>query len=80
MTPIDTNSGVATTTATMTYGEALLAPTTVLYSPVTEALYKAGITPHYCANITGHGWRKLLRHPAEHRYRIHTVPEPSRRC
>ena len=24
----------------------------------------AGITPHYCANITGHGWRKLLRHPA----------------
>ena len=36
---------------------------------------KAGITPHYCANITGHGWRKLLRHPAEHRYRIHTVPE-----
>ncbi|CAN5896172.1 phosphoribosylformylglycinamidine cyclo-ligase [soil metagenome] len=57
----------------LTYGEALLAPT-VLYSPVTEALYKAGITPHYCANITGHGWRKLLRHPAEHRYRIHTVP------
>ena len=57
-----------------TYGDALLAPT-VLYSPVTEALYKAGITPHYCANITGHGWRKLLRHPASHRYRIHTVPE-----
>ena len=57
----------------MTYGEALLAPTT-LYSPVTEALFQAGITPRYCANITGHGWRKLLRHPAEHRYRIHTVP------
>ena len=57
----------------LTYGEALLAPT-VLYSPVTEALFAAGITPHYCANITGHGWRKLLRHPAEHRYRIHTVP------
>ena len=47
----------------------------MLYSPVTEALFKAGITPHYCANITGHGWRKLLRHPAEHRYRIHAVPE-----
>ena len=58
----------------MTYGDALLAPTT-LYSPVTEALFRAGITPHYCANITGHGWRKLLRHPAEHRYRIHTVPD-----
>ena len=51
-----------------------MAPT-VLYSPVTEALFKAGITPRYCANITGHGWRKLLRHPAEHRYRIHAVPE-----
>lgn len=57
----------------LSYGEALLAPTT-LYSPVTEALYKAGITPNYCANITGHGWRKLLRHPAELTYRIHTVP------
>jgi len=57
----------------LTYGDALLAPT-VLYSPVTEALYKAGITPHYCANITGHGWRKLLRHPAIFTYRIHTVP------
>jgi len=58
----------------LSYGDALLAPT-VLYSPVTEALYKAGITPHYCANITGHGWRKLLRHPATHTYRIHSVPD-----
>jgi phosphoribosylformylglycinamidine cyclo-ligase len=58
----------------LTYGDALLAPT-VLYSPVTEALYQAGITPHYCANITGHGWRKLLRHPGSFTYRIHTVPE-----
>jgi len=58
----------------LNYGEALLAPT-VLYSPVTEALYKAGIVPRYCANITGHGWRKLLRHPAQLTYRIHSVPE-----
>jgi len=57
----------------LTYGEALLAPT-ALYSPVTEALWKAGIAPHYCANITGHGWRKLLRHPSALAYRIHTVP------
>lgn len=57
----------------VTYGEALLAPT-ALYSPVTEALWKAGIAPHYCANITGHGWRKLLRHPSSLTYRIHTVP------
>jgi phosphoribosylformylglycinamidine cyclo-ligase len=56
-----------------TYGDALLAPTT-LYSPVTEALWKAGIAPHYNANITGHGWRKLLRHPGRFTYRITQVP------
>jgi len=55
------------------YGEALLAPT-VLYSPVTEALWRAGIAPHYCANITGHGWRKLLRHAKALTYRIHALP------
>jgi len=58
----------------LSYGEALLAPTT-LYSPVTEALYSAGVQTHYCANITGHGWRKLLRHPSRLTYRIHSVPE-----
>ncbi len=57
----------------VSYGDALLAPT-LLYSPVTEALFAAGITPHYCANITGHGWRKLLRHPAPLGYRIHSLP------
>lgn len=57
----------------LSYGDALLAPTT-LYSPVTEALHHAGITPHYCANITGHGWRKLLRHPASFTYRIDQLP------
>ncbi len=55
------------------YGEALLAPT-ALYSPVTEALAAAGIVPHYCANITGHGWRKLMRHPGEFTYRITRLP------
>ena len=53
----------------------------MLYSPVTEALWAAGIVPHYCANITGHGWRKLLRHPAsELTYRIHTRAAGARRC
>jgi phosphoribosylformylglycinamidine cyclo-ligase len=55
------------------YGDALLAPTT-LYSPVTEALWAAGVPVHYAANITGHGWRKLLRHPGSFTYRVHTVP------
>jgi phosphoribosylformylglycinamidine cyclo-ligase len=55
------------------FGTALLAPT-ALYSPVTEALWAAGVAVHYAANITGHGWRKLLRHPRELSYRIHTLP------
>jgi phosphoribosylformylglycinamidine cyclo-ligase len=58
----------------LSYGDALLSPT-ILYSPVTEALWRAGITPHYCANITGHGWRKLLRHPGRFSYHIDAVPE-----
>lgn len=57
----------------LSYGEALLAPTT-LYSPVTEALWAAGVPVHYAANITGHGWRKLLRHAKRLTYRVHSVP------
>jgi phosphoribosylformylglycinamidine cyclo-ligase len=56
------------------FGEALLAPT-VLYSPITEALFKAGIRPHYAANITGHGWRKLMRHRSAFTYRIRVLPD-----
>jgi phosphoribosylformylglycinamidine cyclo-ligase len=55
------------------FGEALLAPTT-LYSPVTEALAKAGIAVNYCVNVTGHGWRKLLRHTSNFTYRIKEIP------
>jgi phosphoribosylformylglycinamidine cyclo-ligase len=55
------------------YGEALLAPT-LLYANLTEALAAAGIVPHYAANVTGHGWRKLMRHPGAYTYRLHTLP------
>jgi phosphoribosylformylglycinamidine cyclo-ligase len=55
------------------FGEALLDPT-VLYVPVTESLFAAGIIPHYTVNVTGHGWRKLMRHPGALTYRLHTVP------
>lgn len=57
----------------VSFGAALLEPT-VLYSPVTEALAAAGVPVHYAANITGHGWRKLLRHPKELSYRVDTLP------
>jgi len=55
------------------FGESLLDPT-VLYSPVTEALFEAGVRPHYAVNVTGHGWRKLMRHRAELRYVVRHVP------
>ena len=56
-----------------TFGEALLDPT-VLYAPVIEALFAAGVRPHYAVNVTGHGWRKLMRHPAELKYMIRRMP------
>lgn len=56
-----------------TYGEALLDPT-VLYPPITEAVFEAGIGLRYIANITGHGWRKIMRHPGRFTYRITEVP------
>jgi phosphoribosylformylglycinamidine cyclo-ligase len=55
------------------FGEALLDPT-ILYPPVTEALFGAGIFPKYAVNVTGHGWRKLMRHPGAFTYRIHALP------
>jgi phosphoribosylformylglycinamidine cyclo-ligase len=55
------------------FGEALL-DATVLYPPVTERLFAAGVRPKYAVNVTGHGWRKLMRHPAAFSYRIARVP------
>lgn len=55
------------------YGDALL-DATLLYAPVTEAIFAAGIIPHYLANITGHGWRKIMRHGTPLTYRFHTIP------
>jgi phosphoribosylformylglycinamidine cyclo-ligase len=55
------------------FGEAVLEPT-VLYPPVIKALWAAQIRPHYCVNITGHGWRKLMRHAAALTYRLHMLP------
>jgi phosphoribosylformylglycinamidine cyclo-ligase len=55
------------------FGEAVLDPT-VLYPPVLKALRSARVQPHYCVNITGHGWRKLMRHAAPFTYRLHATP------
>ncbi len=42
------------------FGEALLEPTSI-YVPFLADWISAGIEIHYAVNITGHGWRKLMR-------------------
>ncbi|EKE11016.1 MAG: hypothetical protein ACD_15C00153G0001 [uncultured bacterium] len=54
----------------VTYGEALLEPTTI-YSPLVNA---CASMLHYAVNITGHGWRKLMRAQQIFHYVIDTVP------
>ena len=55
------------------YGEALLAPTLV-YPRLLADLFDAGIDVHYMSNLTGHGWRKIMRARKELRYVMTEVP------
>lgn len=57
------------------YGESLLDPT-IIYVPLIEDCLNAGIPIHYAVNITGHGWRKLMRAPGAFTYVINDIPEP----
>lgn len=43
-----------------TYGQALLAPTHI-YVPTIKNCLDEQVPIHYAVNITGHGWRKLMR-------------------
>ena len=56
------------------YGEALLTPTPIYVSLVRELL-EAKIDIHYMVNVTGHGWRKLMRATKDLSYTIDTLPE-----
>lgn len=56
-----------------TYGELLLTPT-IIYAKLIEELLKNTIDIHYMVNITGHGWRKLMRHKKELTYKITDLP------
>ncbi|HEY5152412.1 MAG TPA: AIR synthase-related protein [Candidatus Saccharimonadales bacterium] len=56
-----------------TFGEAALAPTPI-YSGLVQALQAADIDVHYLSNITGHGWRKLMRAEVPFSYIIREVP------
>lgn len=52
-----------------TIGTELLQPTHI-YVGAVEDLQNAGVDIHYAVNITGHGWRKLMRLSAPFTYRI----------
>ncbi len=54
------------------YGEALLCPTPI-YVPVVRDFSTTEV--HYAVNVTGHGWRKLMRARQPFEYVIHTLPQ-----
>ncbi len=57
-----------------TYGETLLDPTHI-YVRFIEECQKAGVDIHYAVNITGHGWRKLMRAVQPFMYVIERLPK-----
>jgi phosphoribosylformylglycinamidine cyclo-ligase len=59
-----------------TFGAALLAPT-VLYAKFLQECFKHNIKIHYLSNITGHGWRKIMRGTPKLTYLIEHSPTPS---
>ncbi len=58
-----------------TFGEALLTPTHI-YAKVIDSLFEAGCDIHYLSNITGHGWRKIMRAGREFTYELSNIPAP----
>lgn len=56
-----------------TYGETLLDPT-YIYVDLVEDCLDAGVKIHYAVNVTGHGWRKLMRATQPFSYVIETLP------
>lgn len=55
------------------FGEEILIPTHI-YAKLIDALFESGIDIHYLVNITGHGWRKLMRANREFTYLITQIP------
>ena len=49
---------------------------TILYGPIIETCQELGAEIHYAVNITGHGWRKLMRAKEPFVYVIDQIPLP----
>lgn len=59
-----------------TYGETLLDPT-IIYVSFVEDGQDNGIDFHYLVNVTGHGWRKVMRATQPFTYIIERLPRQS---
>jgi phosphoribosylformylglycinamidine cyclo-ligase len=57
------------------YWETLL-DTTTIYVPILEDCQCDHVPVHYAVNITGHGWRKLMRHPKPFAYIVEDIGQP----
>lgn len=56
------------------YGESLLMPTHI-YAKVVEDLFESDVDIHYMVNVTGHGWRKLMRANRQFSYIVEDLPK-----
>lgn len=57
-----------------TYGETLLDPTHIYVALIEDCLNR-GVDIHYAVNITGHGWRKLMRATKPFAYIVDRLPK-----
>jgi phosphoribosylformylglycinamidine cyclo-ligase len=56
------------------YGETLLDPTHIYVGLVEDCLNR-GVIIHYAVNVTGHGWRKLMRATQSFAYIVERLPK-----
>jgi phosphoribosylformylglycinamidine cyclo-ligase len=57
------------------FGEEILRPTHI-YASIVTTILDQGVVPHYMVNITGHGWRKIMRANQPFRYVLTETPDP----
>lgn len=57
------------------FGDAILKPT-IIYAKFLNKLQDNNVDIHYASNITGHGWRKIMRSSKKFTYQIEQIPAP----
>jgi phosphoribosylformylglycinamidine cyclo-ligase len=67
--------GYFTSFGDWTLGQELLTPTQIYVAPVLE-MFEAGVELHYLSNITGSGWRKVMRCRYPFTYVVESLPQP----